>query len=323
MLEKLRSLGHMIGNTPLVKLDLDQIELFVKLEYQNLTGSVKVRPAYYILEAAIKRGEITPQTTLIESSSGNFAIALATLCKRIGIQFIPVIDPNINPIYENYLHTLTDHVDKVQERDKTNGFLLSRLNRVNAYLEDIKDSYWTNQYGNPDCVKGHYYGLGSEIADSFDELDYAFIGAGSTGTIAGVSMRLKEKFPAIQIIAVDTEGSVIFGDKPKKRFIPGIGSSIVPPNLSQAQIDEVILVPEWNAIEGCYRLLEEHSLFGGGSTGSVYYAIRNYFKGKSFVKKPKVIFICADNGMAYMDTVYNQNWVNAFRETACSEVTTS
>ncbi|QWU15599.1 cysteine synthase A [Paenibacillus sophorae] len=314
MLKKLHSLKHLIGNTQLVSLEHDQVNLFTKLEYQNLSGSVKVRPAFYILESAIKRGEIHEQSTVIESSSGNFAIALSTLCKRLGITFIPVIDPNINSIYENVLLSLTDHVEKVIERDETNGFLLTRLQRVQDLLETTPDAFWTNQYGNPDAVAGHYYGLGDEIARSFDELDYVFLGVSSCGTIAGVSKRLKEKFPNIKIVAVDTEGSVIFGDKPRKRFIPGIGSSMVPPNLEEAQIDEIMHISELDAIDGCHQILEKQSLFVGGSSGSVYAAIQNYFQNKTFAKKPNVLFICADNGTPYVNTVYNREWVNMLRE---------
>ncbi|WP_151737531.1 2,3-diaminopropionate biosynthesis protein SbnA [Paenibacillus tengchongensis] len=314
MLDKLYSLKHLIGNTPLVSLAHDQVNLFTKLEYQNLSGSVKVRPAFYILESSIKRGEIHEHSTVIESSSGNFAIALGTLCKRLGIKFIPVIDPNINSIYENVLLSLTDRVEKVTERDETNGFLLTRLQRVQEMLKITPEAFWTNQYGNPDAVSGHYYGLGDEIARSFDQLDYVFLGVSSCGTIAGVSRRLKEKYPNIKVVAVDTEGSVIFGDKPRKRFIPGIGASIVPPNLQEAQIDEVMHISETDAIDGCHQMLEQQSLFVGGSTGSVYAAIQNYFKGRTFTKKPSVLFICADNGTPYVNTVYNREWVNMLRE---------
>ncbi|WP_038910878.1 2,3-diaminopropionate biosynthesis protein SbnA [Dickeya dadantii] len=314
MLEKLHALKHLIGNTPLVPLKHDKINLFTKLEYQNLSGSVKIRPAFYILDAAISRGNIRPNSSIIESSSGNFAIALGTLCKQLGITFIPVIDPNINSIYENVLFSLTNRVEKVKERDETKGFLLTRLRRVRELMEGTTNAFWTDQYGNPDAVDGHYYGLGDEIARSFDELDYIFIGAGSCGTLAGVSKRLKEKFPDITVVAVDTVGSVIFGDEPRKRFIPGIGSSIVPPNLKKAKVDKVMHVSELDAINGCHQILEKHALFTGGSSGSVYMAIQTYFQDKKFSKKPNVIFICADNGIPYVNTIYNKEWVNMFSE---------
>lgn len=311
MIEKLQHVQRLIGNTPLVELSHSSVNVFAKLEFHNLMGSVKMRPAFYILKSAIERGDITDKTTIIESSSGNFAVALATLCKQLGIKFIPVIDPNVNESYENLLNAISYRVVKVTERDETGGFLLSRIKMVKQLCAEIPHSFWTNQYENYDNYLAHYHGIGTEIADHFEELDYAFIGVSSGGTIAGVSNRLKEKFPEIKIVAVDTAGSVIFGDQPKKRYIPGIGSSMVPPIIHEAQIDEVVLVPEANTVEGCYNLFEQHAIFAGGSSGTCFYAINQYFQNKSLDKRPNVVFLCPDSGMSYVNTVYNKEWVAA------------
>ncbi len=313
LLIRLQSLEPLIGNTPLIHLNSESMNLFTKLEYQNLTGSVKARPAYYVLKKAIERGDIHSHTTVIESSSGNFALALATFCNYLGLRFIPVIDPNINPIYEANLRLLTSCVEKVTERDVTQGYLLSRLDRVSHLRNTLKHCFWTNQYANPDCVASHYYGLGEEIANAFTQLDYAFIGVGSGGTIAGTSKKLKEKFKNIKIIAIDTEGSVIFGGCPQKRYIPGIGSSIVPANLSEALIDEILMISERDAVRGCEELLNKHSIFAGGSTGSVYSAITGYFTRNVPKNDPNVVFICADSGMPYLQTVYNTEWQDNLR----------
>ena len=313
MLKKLQSLSHLIGNTPLLQLEDARLNLYCKLELHNLMGSVKVRPAYYILQEAINRGEIDEDTTVIESSSGNFAIALATLCKRLGIRFVPIIDPNINPSYERLLRSISSDVVKVTERDETGGFLLTRINTVYRMLEENPNTYWTNQYGNEDNFRAHYHGLGTELANHFEELDYAFVGVSSGGTISGVSRRLKDKFPDVKIIAVDTQGSVIFGDTPKKRYIPGIGSSIRPDVIDHALIDEIILVPEVETIDGCYELFERHGLFVGGSSGTSYKAIQNYFAKQTLNKRPNVVFLCPDGGMPYVDTVYNPEWVEWMR----------
>lgn len=316
MIEKLSSIGNFVGRTPLVHLEHPTVDLYAKLEFHNLMGSVKVRPAYYILKSAIESGRITQDTTIIESSSGNFGIALATLCKRLGIKFIPVIDPNINPSYENLLQALSYRVEKVEERDSTGGFLLTRVQRVNELLREIPNSFWTNQYGNIDNFRAHYHGLGTELAESFEELDYVFVGVSSGGTISGVSRRLKDKFPHVRIVAVDSVGSVIFGTPPKKRYIPGIGSSMVPDILREAIIDEVVHVEEVDTVAGCYRLFEDHCLFGGGSSGTSYFAVQQYFQDKHFEKRPKVVFLCPDGGTPYADTVYNPQWVQNLQESA-------
>ncbi|AKF95956.1 2,3-diaminopropionate biosynthesis protein SbnA [Brevibacillus laterosporus] len=314
MLDRLKVLENQIGNTPLIRLEHDKLNLFAKLEFHNLMGSVKIRPAFYILKKAIENGEINQHTTVVESSSGNFGVALASLCKRLRIKFIPIIDPNINFGYEKILRAMSYDVVKVTDRDTTGGYLISRVKKVKELCEQIEHSYWTNQYSNPNNGYAHYYGLGKELADHFDKLDYAFIGVSSGGTISGVSKRLKEKFPNIKIIAVDSEGSVIFGQKPKKRYIPGLGSSIVPQNAQDALIDEVIHVAENNTVEGCHKLFEDHAIFAGGSSGTSYYAINQYFQEKKLIEKVNVVFLCPDSGSPYVDTIYNNEWINWLRE---------
>src|SRR5919108_4749885 len=218
------------------------------------------RAAYWILTRAAERGEICEDTTVIESSSGNFAAALATFTRLVGLRFIPVIDPNISSTYESFLRRICPTVVKVEDRDDTGGFLKTRLQMVKHLCATIPHAYWTNQYGNLDAVEAHYELTAAEICADFDSLDYAFIGVSTAGTIAGVSRRLKERYPKIRIVAVDSEGSAIFGGAPRKRHIPGVGSSIVPPLLSHARIDDVVLISERETVEACQELLTTHGL---------------------------------------------------------------
>src|SRR5206468_5644947 len=94
--------------------------------------------------------------------------------------------------------------------------------------------------------------------------------------VAGVAPRVKEPYPNLRVIAVDTEGSVIFGGAPRKRHIPGIGSSIVPPLLSLAEIDDVVLISERETVQACRELLTTHGLFVGGSSGTAFAAVKRY-----------------------------------------------
>jgi cysteine synthase A len=135
-----------------------------------------------------------------------------------------------------------------------------------------------------------------------------FIGVSTGGTIAGMSRRLKERYPKVRIIAVDTQGSVIFGDTPRHRHIPGVGSSIVPPLLSQALIDDVVLIPERETVAACRELLLTHGLFAGGSSGTVFAAVKRYATKMGGPKRPTVLFVCADRGSAYLDTVFDPTW---------------
>src|SRR5712671_4067295 len=237
---RLERLRDTLRPTPNVQLAMKGMDLFAKLEYVNPVGSIKDRAAYWILTQAAERGEIGEETTIIESSSGNFASALAAFTRLVGLRFIPVIDPTISGTYESFLRRICPTVVKVKERDDTGGFLKTRLAKVKELCATVPNAYWTNQYGNLDAMEAHYELTAGEICADFDSLDYAFIGVSTAGTISGVSRRLKERYPNVRVIAVDAEGSAIFGGAPRKRHIPGIGSSIVPQLLSHAQIDDVV-----------------------------------------------------------------------------------
>lgn len=283
------------------------MDLFAKLEYVNPVGSIKDRSAYWILKRAAERGEIGSDTTVVESSSGNFASALAAFTRLVGLRFIPVIDPNIAGTYESFLRRLCPTVVKVDQRDDTGGFLKTRLRMVEHLCAAIPNAYWTNQYGNPDAVDAHYQLTGAEVCAAFPSLDYVFIGVSTAGTIAGMSRRLKERYPRVKIIAVDVQGSVIFGDAPRKRHIPGVGSSIVPPLLSQAMIDDVVLVSERESAAASRELLMTHGLFAGGSSGTAFAAVKRYAP-KMGAQRPTVLFVCADRGTPYLDTIFDPAW---------------
>src|SRR5256886_12571876 len=127
---RLELLRYTLRPTPHVPLAVEGMNLFAKLEYVNPVGSIKDRSAYWILKRAAERGDICEETTVIESSSGNFATALATFTHLLGLRFIPVIDPNISGTYESFLRRICPTVVKVEDRDDTGGFLKTRLQMV-------------------------------------------------------------------------------------------------------------------------------------------------------------------------------------------------
>ena len=306
---RLGLLRNTLRPSPHVALAMEGVNLFAKLEYVNPVGSIKDRAAYWILKRAAERGEISEQTTVIESSSGNFATALAAFTRLVGLQFIPVIDPNISGTYESFLRRICPTLVKVEERDDTGGFLKTRLQMVKQLCATTPRAYWTNQYANLDAVEAHYQLTAGEICADFDSLDYVFISVSTAGTIAGVSRRLKERYPKIRVIAVDSEGSVIFGGAPRTRHIPGIGSSIVPPLLSHARIDDVVRISERETADACRELLTVHGLFVGGSSGSVFAAVKRYMTKMNRSRRPTALFLCADRGTPYLDTVFDASWV--------------
>lgn len=296
--------------TEVVRLPHPRVDLYTKLETKNPSGSAKDRSVYWILREAVRRGEITRDTTVVESSSGNFALSMALFCHRLGLRFIPVLDPNVNGVTEETLRMLCHRVEKVERADEAGGYLISRLHRVTELLDDLENAYWPNQYSNPDSAQGHYELTGAELVESLGRIDYLFVGVGTGATIAGLSHRVKEASGETVVVAVDVEGSVIFGGPAQRRRIPGIGSSIRPPLVDKAVISEVVTVSEWDEVVGCHELLRQHGIFAGGSTGCVYTAINRYFEVYRGLP-PVVAFLCADRGDPYSDTVYNPEWVQA------------
>ncbi len=309
MLNKLHQLKSLIGNTPMMKLDHPRLELYAKLEGYNYSGSIKDRPAYVIMEEAIRTNKVGPDTTIIESSSGNFAIALASMCKNLDIKFIAVIDKFTNPANEALLRVLCHDVIKIMEPDETGGCLLNRIRKIRSLLIELPDAFWPNQYENPLNPKAHYEGTAMEICRDLERLDVMFIAVSSGGSVTGVSQRVKKEFPNCRTVAVDAEGSVIFGAAPRPRPIPGMGSSMRPKVLEAAKIDEVVYVNEHEVVNACNELLNDHGLFLGGSSGGAYAAALKYDYDALGVENPVAAFICADMGKVYLDNIYNADWV--------------
>jgi 2,3-diaminopropionate biosynthesis protein SbnA len=321
LVERMTQIRTGLTETPLISLADEHCDIVTKLEFCNPGGSSKDRSALWILEQAIGRGEITPDTTVVESSSGNFALALAFYCRMLGLRFVPVIDPNCNQATETQLRLLCGRVEKVTVADGAGSYLKSRLSRVRELLVELDSAYWTNQYANPDARDAHYRFTASELIAQAGRLDYLFVGVGTGGTIAGLSHRIKETYPGCVVVAVDSEGSVIFGGPPKKRRIPGIGSSIVPPLCGAALIDQVEIVSEVRAVDGCTALASRYGVYTGGSTGSCYAAVQDHFaRHRPGVHRPRVAFLAADRGNAYAQTVYDSAWVARLHAEAVAPV---
>jgi 2,3-diaminopropionate biosynthesis protein SbnA len=309
LLDRITQLGRSMRATPVVELTIPGVRLFAKLEFANPIGSIKDRTAYWILRRAVERGEITDGTTIVESSSGNFATALAAYAQLLGLRFVPVIDPNILPTYESFLRRSCETVVKVDVPDDTGGYLKTRLRAVEELRAQTPGAFWTNQYGNVDGMDAHYRLTAEEICRDLPRLDYVFVGVSSGGTIAGLSRRLKEHYPGITVVAVDAEGSAIFGGPARKRHIPGLGAGIVPPLLAHAIVDDVVMVPERTTAQACRDLLWDHGLFVGGSTGTAFAAVQQYAPVMRETPGATALFLCSDRGTAYMDTVFNTEWI--------------
>jgi cysteine synthase A len=166
---------------------------------------------------------------------------------------------------------------------------------------------WLNQYANVRNPNMHFRMTGPEITREFPQLDVLFVGAGTTGTLMGCARYLREWHRPVRVVAVDVVGSVTFGREARRRWIPGLGTAVRPPQLDESFIDEVLFVEEADTIRTCYRLAEHGYLFGG-STGTVVFAAVNWLKqhGASGLT---AVAIAPDLGERYVDTIYHGEWV--------------
>ncbi|GAB6926337.1 2,3-diaminopropionate biosynthesis protein SbnA [Paenibacillus sp. JCM 10914] len=304
-----------LGNTPMIKLCIEEqpaLNVYAKMEFMNPTGSVKDRAASYVLKSMLNAGVIDQDTEIVESSSGNFGIALGHYCRYYGLKFHCVIDSNICLENENLVKMLSYKTYKIAERDHTGGYLLNRIKKVNQLISTIPNSYWINQYSNLQMGEAYYKSLGKEICESVAEIDYVFMAVSSGGTILGVSRCIKERFPNAKVIAVDIKGSVIFGNPPEKRTIPGMGSSMVPELVKHAFIDEIMIVDEPTIILSCHEFFYKYNILAGGSSGAVLAAIKSYFANKDIAAPLNVVTVLPDRGDRYVSTIYNEAWFSEY-----------
>jgi cysteine synthase A len=284
-------------------------DVFLKLEGFNVTGSIKVKTAIELVEDLERRGIAKPnETVLVESSSGNLGLALSLVCAIKGYEFICVTDPNANRAALRGIELYGAKVIVVRDRDPADGYLGSRLKKIAQLLQSNPKMVWLNQYANIANKNVHAAQTANEIAHEFDKVDWVFVGTGTTGTLAGISERLREVCPRIKVVAVEPVGSVTFGGVPGKRNIPGIGTSVRPQLADLARPDRIVAVNEEKTVEACLSFVRDYHLLVGGSTGTVLAAIQEL--APEFRRGDTIVAISADLGEKYLDTVYDPIWVD-------------
>lgn len=311
-----------VGNTPVVALRRcfpdPAVEVLAKLELMNPGGSMKDRSARHIIESGLADGSIRPGSTVVESSSGNFGIALAMASLVHGLRFICVVDLKTTSANIALLRRLGATVETVSEPDEAGGYLHTRIRRVQELVAEIPGAVWINQYANDRNWEAFYHGTGAELVEQLVRSpSYLFAPVSTTGSILGCSRRLRERFPDLRVVAVDAVGSVIFGGPPAPREIPGIGSSRVPELLRPDEIDDVVHVDDVEAADACRELLGKEGIFAGGSSGAVVAAIRRTLP--LLTSPGRILAIFPDRGDRYLDLVYDDDWLAQMRSTRAAK----
>ena len=302
---------HAIGNTPLVKLTrffTGDYRVYAKLELLNPGGSMKDRAAFRIISAGIASGDITDDTVIIESSSGNMGIGLAQACSYLGLKFICVVDPKTTMQNIRLLEAYGAQVDKVSEPDPATGeYLQARLNRVQALLASTKNGFWPNQYANTHNAAAHRQTM-HEIVSALDgEVDFLFCATSTCGTLRGCAEYVREHKLATRVIAVDAVGSVIFGGERGLRLVPGHGSAVRPQLYQPNLAFQCVKVTDLECVVGCRRLTRLEAILAGGSSGAVMMAIEHL--SETLTRGATCVAILPDRGERYLDTIYSDEWV--------------
>jgi N-(2-amino-2-carboxyethyl)-L-glutamate synthase len=270
--------------------------LLLKIEGFNFAGSIKLKSANEMVEAAEREGLLRPGSTIVESSSGNLGVALSMIAASKGYDFLCVTDSRCNLTTRRLMEALGSRVHIVVEPSPTGGLLGARLDHVRRLCATNPGFVWLNQYTNADAWRAHYRTTAPAIARQFPRLDVLFVGAGTTGTLMPV-----------QVVAVDAVGSVTFGGEPGRRMIPGLGMNVRPPLLDESVVDDVVLVTEQDTVRACHRLARSGFLFGG-STGTVVSGAVEWL-ARHDTREYTAVAIAPDLGERYLDTVYQSNWL--------------
>jgi N-(2-amino-2-carboxyethyl)-L-glutamate synthase len=303
-----------VGNTPMVRLTRlfpeADFELFAKMELLNPGGSIKDRPARGILLEAIRTRQVRPGSTVIESSSGNLAIAIAQVCAYFGVRFICVVDPKTTTQNVAILRAYGAEVDLVERPDPATGeYLPARLARVRALLEEHPGAFWPNQYGNLRNPLAHHQTMDEVVAALDGRVDYLFCATSTCGTLRGCAEHARERGLGTRIVAVDAAGSAIFGGSPAKRLLPGHGAAVRPALYQAGLADRVVHVTDRECVAGCRTLARREAILAGGSSGAVVVAAHRLIG--EIPSGSRCALILADRGERYLDTVYSDAWVVA------------
>lgn len=296
-----QNITEIIGNTPLLKINNIKTDanIFVKCEFMNPLHSIKDRIAFAMINDALKSGKITRETTIIEPTSGNTGVGLASVCAAFGIKLI-ITMPESMSIERRKVMQIFGTKLVLTPKEKGMKGAVERANELHA---EIQNSVILNQFANPSNPAIHKSTTAQEILRSLGDtkIDIFAAGVGTGGSLSGVGEVLKDKNnPNIEIYAIEPKDSpVLSGGSPGAHKIQGIGAGFVPENLNQNIYKEVICVSADDAIASARELAEKEGLLVGISSGA------NFFVAKELAQKHKgknILTILNDTGERYLST---------------------
>jgi cysteine synthase len=295
-----------IGNTSMVRLRAvvppDCADIFVKLEWENPTGSMKDRMAQAVISQAETDGRLKPGDTVIEYTGGSTGTSLALVCAAKGYPIQIVSSDAFSQEKRDHMAALGAELTLVQsEGGLTTKKLILDMIEVARKLSEAPNTYWTDQLNNHDSIAG-YYALGEEIwSQTQGEIDAFVHSVGTAASLRGVATVLKRYKPSIKIVAVEpAESSVLLGGQAGPHKIEGVGVGYTPPLWEPALVDEILPVRTDDAKEMTRRIAREEALFAGTSSGANVVAALQV--AGRLGPNAKVVTLMVDSGLKYLST---------------------
>ena len=306
MKKVVNSAYELIGETPILnakkyalKNDIKDVELLVKLEYLNPAGSVKDRIAYAMITDAEKSGKLKPGGTIIEPTSGNTGIGIASIATQKGYKAILTMPETMSVERRNMLKAYGAEIVLTPGSDGMKG----AIKKAEELNKQISNSVILGQFDNSANVKMHYETTGPEIWDETEgKVDIFVAGIGTGGTITGVGEFLKNKNPNVKVIAVEPASSpVLSKGTAGAHKIQGIGAGFVPSILNTKIYDEIITIENEDAFEEGKKFASAEGILVGISSGAALKAGTILAKRSENANK-KIVVLLPDSGDRYLST---------------------
>lgn len=303
------TIADTIGGTPLVRLDRltagHDVTVWAKLEFFNPGGSAKDRTAHAMVAAS----DLRPGDTVVESSSGNLGVALAREAVLGGWSFHCVVDPRTNRATIAHMKALGATVHEVTEPDPATGdWLTARRARVVELLTEIDGATCLDQYSNPAAFRAHDEGTMTEIVRQLGHApDHLVVAVSTTGTVGGCLRHIAAHDLPTRVTAVDAEGSVLFDGRAGERHLPGFGAGMVPKLAESVRPHRVLRINDRESVAAARRLVRLEAILPGASGGAVAAGVEKLLP--ELAPGSEVVIILHDSGTGYLDTIYNDDWV--------------
>lgn len=300
-----KKITELIGNTPLLELsnynklhDL-KATIIAKLEYFNPGGSVKDRIARRMIEVALQNGEINQDTVIIEPTSGNTGIGLASVCASYGLRLVIAMPETMSIERRNLMKAYGAELVLTEGAKGMKGAIAKAL----ELKEEYPNSFIPSQFENPNNPKVHEETTGVEIwNDTEGEVDIFVAGVGTGGTISGVGAYLKSKNPNVRIVAVEPADSPVLSEgRAGAHKIQGIGAGFVPNTLDTKIYDEIITVANEDAFATGREIVRKEGVLVGISSGAALWAATQLAKKPENAGKTIVVLL-PDTGERYLST---------------------